>query len=106
MADAWVAQSVEQRTRNAQVVGSSPTSGSSSEAQFRLVSPTRYSLAQHVAQQSPEKVSGAGRAVEVRPMAGSIRKRPDRGANVWELRVFLGRDSTGRVRHRQLTFRG
>jgi len=39
-------------------------------------------------------------------MAGSIRKRPDRGANVWELRVFLGRDSTGRVRHRQLTFRG
>jgi hypothetical protein len=25
---AWVAQSVEQRTRNAQVVGSSPTSGS------------------------------------------------------------------------------
>ena len=39
-------------------------------------------------------------------MAGSIRKRPDRGANVWELRVFTGRDSTGRVRHKQRTFRG
>lgn len=39
-------------------------------------------------------------------MAGSIRKRPDRGANVWELRVFIGRDSTGRVRHKQSTFRG
>ncbi|MGA2211464.1 MAG: hypothetical protein ABSH30_17760, partial [Acidimicrobiales bacterium] len=25
---------------------------------------------------------------------------------VWELRVFLGRDSTGRVRHRSVTFRG
>jgi integrase len=39
-------------------------------------------------------------------MAGSIRQRPDRGDNVWELRVFIGRDSTGRVRHKQRTFRG
>ena len=39
-------------------------------------------------------------------MPGSIRKRPDRGNDVWELRVFLGRDSTGRVRHKQRTFRG
>ena len=39
LADAWVAQSVEQRTRNAQVVGSSPTSGSSSERIFGLVTP-------------------------------------------------------------------
>ncbi len=31
---AWVAQSVEQRTRNAQVVGSNPTSGSSSPGQM------------------------------------------------------------------------
>jgi integrase len=37
-------------------------------------------------------------------MAGSIRlrRRPD----VWELRVFLGRDDDGRVRHRSTTFRG
>ena len=39
-------------------------------------------------------------------MPGSIRKRPDRGSNVWELRVFLGRDSTGRVRHKSRIFRG
>jgi integrase len=39
-------------------------------------------------------------------MAGSLRKRPDRGADAWELRVFLGRDSGGRVRHRSQLFRG
>ncbi|HZD66692.1 MAG TPA: tyrosine-type recombinase/integrase [Acidimicrobiales bacterium] len=39
-------------------------------------------------------------------MAGSIRGRPDRGADAWELRVVLGRDATGRVRHRSVTFRG
>jgi hypothetical protein len=39
-------------------------------------------------------------------MAGSIRKRPDRGNDVWEHRVFLGRDSTGRVRHKSRIFRG
>ena len=37
-------------------------------------------------------------------MAGSIRLI--RGRDVWELRVFLGRDSAGRVRHLQRTFRG
>jgi integrase len=37
-------------------------------------------------------------------MAGSMRlKRPP---DVWELRVFVGRDTTGHVRHRQRTFRG
>ncbi|HXY44631.1 MAG TPA: site-specific integrase [Acidimicrobiales bacterium] len=39
-------------------------------------------------------------------MAGSIRQRPDRGANTWELRVFVGRDGSGRVRHRSVTFHG
>jgi hypothetical protein len=38
-------------------------------------------------------------------VAGSIRQRDDRGLDVWELRVFLGRDCTGRVRHRNATFR-
>jgi integrase len=36
-------------------------------------------------------------------MGGTIRERR-RG--VWELRVFLGRDDQGRVRHRQVTFYG
>ena len=39
-------------------------------------------------------------------MAGSIRKRPDRGPDAWELRIFLGRDRRGRVRHKSQTFRG
>jgi len=39
-------------------------------------------------------------------MAGSIRKRPDKGTNAFELRVFLGRDTSGRVRHRSQLFRG
>ncbi len=39
-------------------------------------------------------------------MAGSIRQRPDRGKDVWEVRVYLGRDSKGRVRHTSKTFRG
>lgn len=37
-------------------------------------------------------------------MAGSIRVRT--APDVWELRVFLGRDANGRVRHRSSTFRG
>jgi integrase len=39
-------------------------------------------------------------------MSGSLRKRPDRGSDVWELRVFLGRDPQGRVRHKSRTYRG
>jgi hypothetical protein len=39
-------------------------------------------------------------------VAGSLRPRPDKGANAWELRVYLGRDSTGKVRHRSRLFRG
>ena len=39
-------------------------------------------------------------------MAGSIRQRADRGPDAWELRVFVGRDARGRVRHRSITFRG
>lgn len=39
-------------------------------------------------------------------MAGSIRPRPEIGPNVFELRVFVGRDFNGRVRHRSRTFRG
>jgi integrase len=37
-------------------------------------------------------------------VAGSLRLV--RGSDVWELRVFVGRDSNGRVRHIQRTFRG
>jgi len=36
-------------------------------------------------------------------MAGSMRERQP---NVWELRVFLGRDANGKVRHGYQTFRG
>jgi integrase len=39
-------------------------------------------------------------------MAGSIRQRPDRGPETWELRIYLGRDGSGRVRHRSVTFHG
>ena len=36
-------------------------------------------------------------------MPGSMRERQP---NVWELRVFLGRDDNGKVRHANRTFRG
>lgn len=36
-------------------------------------------------------------------MAGSIRQR---SPGVWELRVYIGRDGTGRVRHKYATFEG
>src|SRR6516165_1815801 len=39
-------------------------------------------------------------------MPGSIRKRSDRGPDAWELRVFLGRDRRGNVRHKGRLFRG
>jgi integrase len=39
-------------------------------------------------------------------MPGSLRKRPDRGADAWELRIYLGRDRQGRVRHKSQLFRG
>ena len=39
-------------------------------------------------------------------MAGSLRQRPDKGPNAWELRVFVGRDAAGRVRHTSRLFRG
>lgn len=39
-------------------------------------------------------------------MAGSIRERRDKGPDAFELRVFLGRDADGRVRHRSTLFRG
>ncbi len=35
-----------------------------------------------------------------------MRALQGRGPNVWELRIFLGRDSSGRVRHRSRVFRG
>jgi hypothetical protein len=38
-------------------------------------------------------------------VAGSIRLK-DHRPNVWELRIYLGRDSTGRARHRQASFHG
>ncbi len=39
-------------------------------------------------------------------MSGSMRARPDRGPDAWELRVFLGHDTSGRVRHQSHLFRG
>ena len=39
-------------------------------------------------------------------MAGSLRQRLDRGPDAWELRIFLGRDSRGRVRQKSQLFRG
>jgi hypothetical protein len=39
-------------------------------------------------------------------MAGSIRQRKDRGADTWELRVFIGRDNHGRPKQRSVVFRG
>jgi hypothetical protein len=39
-------------------------------------------------------------------MAGSIRRRSDRGPDAWELRVFLGRDESGRIRQKSVLFRG
>lgn len=39
-------------------------------------------------------------------MAGSLRQRLDRGSDAWELRVYLGRDVAGKVRHRSVLFRG
>ena len=39
-------------------------------------------------------------------MAGSIRKRPDKGPNAYELRVYLGRDDSGRTRHKSKLFHG
>ena len=38
-------------------------------------------------------------------MAGSIRPVKSR-SNTWELRIYLGRDSAGKVRHRHATFHG
>ena len=39
-------------------------------------------------------------------MAGSIRPRPEKGRNVYELRIFVGRDARGRVRQKSKLFRG
>ncbi|MDA8301173.1 MAG: hypothetical protein M0005_06430 [Actinomycetota bacterium] len=38
-------------------------------------------------------------------MAGSLRQVPGR-SGTWELRVYLGRDAEGRVRHRSARFHG
>ena len=38
--------------------------------------------------------------------AGSLRQRPDRGPDAWELRIYLGRDPSGKVRQRSTLFRG
>jgi integrase len=39
-------------------------------------------------------------------MATNVRKRLDRGPNAYELRVFLGRDADGKIRHKSVLFRG
>ena len=40
------------------------------------------------------------------PCQAAFASDPNLGADAWELRVFLGRDSRGRVRHKSRTFRG
>jgi integrase len=105
---AWVAQSVEQRTRNAQVVGSNPTSGSSSEALFASIQRTS-TLCPNTCPNNSARVLNPRAPGDPRygvQMAGSIRPRPDRGADTWELRIFLGRDAKGRIRHTSKLFRG
>lgn len=37
---------------------------------------------------------------------GSVTRRPDRGPDCWMLRVYIGRDARGRVRHQSRAFRG
>jgi hypothetical protein len=49
---------------------------------------------------------GTFRRLGIKPMAASIRKRPDKGSDAFEPRVFLGRDASGRVRHQSQRFRG
>ncbi|MHB1713180.1 MAG: hypothetical protein ACYCV7_17640 [Acidimicrobiales bacterium] len=39
-------------------------------------------------------------------MAGSVRIRPDKGSDAFELRVFVGRDASGRARHKSQLFHG
>ncbi len=39
-------------------------------------------------------------------MAGTLRKRLDKGPDAWELRVYVGRDARGRPRQRSKLFRG
>lgn len=39
-------------------------------------------------------------------MAGSIRPRTEKGPNVYELRVYVGRDANGRARQKSTLFRG
>jgi integrase len=39
-------------------------------------------------------------------MAGSIRKRADKGSDAFELRVYLGRDAAGKIRHKSKLFHG
>lgn len=39
-------------------------------------------------------------------MPGSVRRRPERGPNAYELRIYLGRDHNGAVRHQSRIFRG
>jgi hypothetical protein len=39
-------------------------------------------------------------------VAGSIRPRPDKGPDAFELRVFIGRDANGRPKQISRLFRG
>src|SRR6202020_1747053 len=84
----------EQGTFNPKVPGSRPGRPTSSEAIFGL------SIGSDIVGPNTGPNKSWDQPLERGPgaMAGSIRKRPDKGSNAFELRVYLGRDDSGRVR--------
>ena len=100
---AWVAQSVEQRTRNAQVRSSNLLSGSSSEA-FLACHSRRISLSQQLSQQLPANAPGEG------PFWRDHARQPSQATRSGHRRLGAPRlpraRLPGRVRHKSRTFRG
>ena len=98
---AGVAQLEAQATCNRQVVGSSPTTGSGHfpyQSAVLACRPCRHSLLLGF-----QPNIQPNRLLKGSAMAGSMRERR---SGVWELRVYLGRDAAGRVRHHYVTFEG
>jgi integrase len=91
-----VAQLEAQATCNRQVVGSSPTTGSDKLPVQQLIAVSANTQMVPLSQQSSQQL-------EAEALPGSMREKR---SGVWELRVFIGRDGAGRVRHRSVTFHG
>src|SRR5664280_2667630 len=87
---------------NAQLPGVSTSVGTFANAPCHVESSGPIHPGQHLGQQLLARMNRSGGF----NVAGSIRKRPDRGADTWQLRVYVGRDSNGRIRHRSHTFQG